>query len=156
MLGITSPMKPYRKHRFKFQDIGPVNFLCFTKEQIFYKNTEKRKRISGRWLTKCQFTMSKTISLCRFSFLVVTHWDETLFHLPLSIDLIWVWGIYLAPDYYPFVFRVLSRLCLWSSSAITAGSCFFLSFVIVFAVIEPILSKATCNGTLLTIYHGQF
>lgn len=37
-----------------------------------------------------------------------------------------------------------SRLNLWSSSAITAGSCFFLCFDILLVVIDPILSNATC------------
>jgi len=44
--------------------------------------------------------------------------------------------------HYPSIFSELSRLILWSSSAITTVSCFFLSFVIVFVVIEPILSNA--------------
>lgn len=41
--------------------------------------------------------------------------------------------------------RVSSRRNLWSSSAMTAGSCFFLCFDIVCVVIEPILSNATCR-----------
>lgn len=46
-------------------------------------------------------------------------------------------------DYFSSIFKEFSRLSRWSSSAMTAGSCFFLCFVIVFVVIEPILSKAT-------------
>lgn len=42
-------------------------------------------------------------------------------------------------------FREFSLLNLWSSSFITAGSCFFLCFDIVLVVIEPILSNATCT-----------
>lgn len=43
----------------------------------------------------------------------------------------------------PVSLRELSLLSLWSSSAITAGSCFFLCFEIVFVVIDPIFSNAT-------------
>jgi hypothetical protein len=35
-----------------------------------------------------------------------------------------------------------NRLVLWSRSAMTTVSCFFLSFVIVFVVMDPILSNA--------------
>lgn len=45
--------------------------------------------------------------------------------------------------YFPSIFNEFNRLSLWSSSAITAGSCFFLCFDIVLVVIEPIWSKAT-------------
>lgn len=47
--------------------------------------------------------------------------------------------------YFPSIFNEFNRLSLWSSSAITAGSCFFLCFDIVLVVIEPIWSKATCE-----------
>lgn len=45
----------------------------------------------------------------------------------------------------PLSLRELSLRSLWSSSANTAGSCFFLCFDMVLVVIDPIFSNATWN-----------
>ena len=47
--------------------------------------------------------------------------------------------------FLPVSLRELSLRSLWSSSASTAGSCFFLCLDIVLVVIDPIFSNATCN-----------
>lgn len=47
-------------------------------------------------------------------------------------------------NYFSSPFVEFSRLNLSSSSAMTAGSCFFLCLDSVVVVMDPILSKATC------------
>lgn len=60
--------------------------------------------------------------------------------------------------YLSSILREFSRLILWSSSFITSGSCFFLCFDMVFVVMEPILSNATCKHkeSLIQQMHQNF
>ena len=76
----------------------------------------------------------------------ISHWTPSLYTL-------WLTHLLTNQHLFPFVhvffpvsLRELSLLSLWSSSAITAGSCFFLCLDIVLVVIDPIFSNATYNN----------